>query len=325
MNATDKSSVCVIIAAWNAMSTIERAINSALAQSEVSEIIVIDDCSTDDTVNVAMAADDGSGRLRVLTQPANRGPAAARNRAIAESRAPILAILDSDDFFLPGRFSALLETPGWTAIADNLVFIQESRSGSFAPETVRSFDAEVESISLADFINSNVTQRGQSRGELGFAKPLLRRDFLEKHDLAYDESLRLGEDYALYARVIAAGGTFLKVRRCGYVAVERAQSLSGQHDTADLEALLISDKHLAALPMLDEAAREAIARHIGQLTDKVWLRQILDRKRSSGSLKALAAAASRPSLLPQLMSSVLRDKLSLGQAPRSMEARYLFS
>ena len=71
--------ICVIIAAKNASDTIDIAIRSALAEPEVGEVVVIDDGSTDTTSDVAHAADDGTGRLRVVRFDVNRGPSAASN------------------------------------------------------------------------------------------------------------------------------------------------------------------------------------------------------------------------------------------------------
>ena len=70
-------SICVIIAAKNASSTIAEAVRSALAEPEVSEAVVIDDASTDDTFQVAKQCDDGTGRLIVERFDVNRGPSAA--------------------------------------------------------------------------------------------------------------------------------------------------------------------------------------------------------------------------------------------------------
>jgi succinoglycan biosynthesis protein ExoU len=91
--------ICVIIAARDAAATVGRAIRSALAEPEVAEVLLVDDGSRDRTADEALAADDGTGRLLVLSLDRNRGPAFARNHAIARSTAPLLSILDADDFF----------------------------------------------------------------------------------------------------------------------------------------------------------------------------------------------------------------------------------
>ena len=319
--------VCVIIAAWNAQATIARAVHSALQQSQVAEVMVVDDASSDRTAETAAGADDGSGRLHILRQARNAGPSAARNAAIAASGAPILTILDADDFYLPGRLAPLLAIAGWDAIADNIVFISEASADSFDPRAVAAFDPAPRTLSFAAFVEQNISRPNRPRAELGFVKPLIRRAFLEAHDLSYDETLRLGEDFALYARILAAGGRFDVVRHCGYVAVERAGSLSGSHSTADLEALLASDARLEALPGLGMADRAALRHHAAQLAANFRLRRFLDDKQQRGLGAALRHAAGDPRALAGTLRAILRDKTDwLRPAPPPRAAmRYLFS
>ena len=119
--------VCVIIAAKNAADTIQRAIRSALRETRVAEVVVVDDGSSDDNgANIAPGR-RRNGRLKILMLAANRGPAFARNHAIANSLAPLIAILDADDFFLKGRFDRLLDGDDWDFVADNIVFIDARR------------------------------------------------------------------------------------------------------------------------------------------------------------------------------------------------------
>ena len=319
--------VCVIIPAWNAEATIARAVVSALAQPEVGEVVVVDDASSDATARCATGADDGSGRLRVLRQPRNGGPAAARNVAIGASISPFLAILDSDDFLLPGRFARLLAIPGWDAIADNVAFIGEDRAADFDPATLRHFDTPPQQLSLAGFVRGNQTIANRPRAELGFIKPVLRRSFLAAHRLDYDETLRLGEDYALYTRILARGGIFLTVPGCGYVAIERANSLSGRHDAADLAALAAFDCALLAETGLSDAARTAIQRHHAQIAAKARHRDFLDSKRAHGLGHALRPIAGRPDRVLQVALAIARDKWRdrLPAVQPDAQVRYLFS
>ena len=70
--------VSIVIAAYNAEATLDRAIGSALAQKAVSvEVIVVDDCSSDETQKVAEAR--GDDRVRFTRLQSNRGPGGARN------------------------------------------------------------------------------------------------------------------------------------------------------------------------------------------------------------------------------------------------------
>ena len=129
INDPDGHIVDVIIAAWNRADTIERAVQSALAQEAVNVVIVIDDGSTDDTAAKASRCDPSGSRVLVKRLQSNVGPAAARNVAIELSQAPWLAILDGDDFFLPRRIHTLLSnSDGWDLIADSLVHVPEHQA-----------------------------------------------------------------------------------------------------------------------------------------------------------------------------------------------------
>lgn len=91
--------VSVIIPAFNSAAFIRRALDSVVAQDYPNtEIIVVDDGSTDDTRAVVEGV--GDPRIRAERQD-NAGPFAARNRAIELSKGAFLAFLDSDDEWLP--------------------------------------------------------------------------------------------------------------------------------------------------------------------------------------------------------------------------------
>ena len=104
--------VSVVLPTFERWPLLSRALSSVLEQTEADlEVLVIDDCSSDETpARLAAVADP---RLRVLRQDPNQGVARARNRAIAEARGEWIAILDDDEFWAPTRLGAHLR-----AIAD---------------------------------------------------------------------------------------------------------------------------------------------------------------------------------------------------------------
>ena len=320
-------SVCVAIAAWNAERTIGRAVTSALAQPEVSEVIVVDDCSTDGTPAAARAADDGSGRLALLCQPANAGPSAARNRALAESRADCFAVLDADDYLLAGRFATLLAIPGWDAIADNIAFIPEAADRADGPPPLADFAPTPRPLTLAGLLTGGLSRRGRHRAELGFLKPVFRRQWLLDRGLRYAETLRLSEDFLLYAQVLGQGGRFLLVPRCGYVAIERPGSLSGRHGAAELAALLQAFDRWAAATPLDPASRRAFARYRAQLSANFRHRRLLDDKREIGLVRALFRLADEPLAVPRVAGRIAHDKITAAFPPVPAPAglRYLLT
>jgi succinoglycan biosynthesis protein ExoU len=318
--------ICVVIAARNASSTIARAVRSALRETQVAEVAVVDDGSTDATAAAALAADDGSGRLRIVVLEKNGGPAAARNRAIESSTAPLIAVLDADDMLLPGRFERLLGSDDWDFVADNIVFI-DARQGAVEPE-VPEFAAEPRFLDLAGFIEGNISRRGALRGEIGFLKPVMRRDFLDANGLRYSEGLRLGEDYELYARALARGARFKVVHGCGYCAVVRPDSLSGRHRTSDLQRLCEADHEMLASAELPRGARDQLRRHERQVRARYELRRFLDIKWEAGLVRAGLHALAHPTALPAIVTGIAADKLAAfgerrARSSRPMAQRFL--
>jgi glycosyltransferase involved in cell wall biosynthesis len=102
--AREQPLVTVVIPAYNRAETIRRSVDSVLQQDyRTIELLVVDDASSDGTLNVLRQQPDP--RLRVIRQPSNRGVGAARNRGIREARGGFIAFLDSDDEWLPGKLA----------------------------------------------------------------------------------------------------------------------------------------------------------------------------------------------------------------------------
>ncbi len=98
--------ISVVVPVYNAGPFVREAVESALAQPEVAEVILAEDGSTDDSLSVCQALCDQSARVHLFRHPdgGNHGAGAARNLAIRHSTCPTIAFLDADDFFLAERF-----------------------------------------------------------------------------------------------------------------------------------------------------------------------------------------------------------------------------
>lgn len=300
--------VSVIITAHNAAATIADAVRTALDEAATVEVIVVDDASADRTAEAAEAAGGGDPRLILIRCAVNGGPAAARNRALAVATGDFLAVLDADDFLLPGRFARLLAVPEADMVADNILFVaEEAGPGDLPP--VPAIPPRLIDIDLAGFVRANRSVRGSSRQEWGFLKPLMRRAFLEAQGLRYDETLRLGEDYDLYVRMLQRQARFRVSTEVGYAARWRSDSLSSRHRTEDLQALHAAARAHLAEAGPDRAARQALAHHAGELRQRFLLRSFLDRRARTGRAGALAWAFCRPLTLPPIARGVIADKL----------------
>jgi succinoglycan biosynthesis protein ExoU len=323
------SRVDVVVAARDRADTIQRAVHSALAQEEVRAVIVIDDGSTDDTAARARRCDLDGKRVWVERLRSSLGPSAARNIAIELSQAPWLAILDGDDFFLPGRISTLLAVAdNWDFVADDLLQVPDPPDTGDARATLlgASLGASLKqrSLNLEQFILGNIPQPGLVRKELSFLKPLIRRSFLDRHKLRYDEALRLGEDYEFYARALAAGARFLVHPVAGYVSLVRKDSLSARHTRQELELFRDSDCKLLETSTLTPNERRAVAKHYSSVDCRVQLLNVIEAIKSGNCSQFLTAFFRSPGaalfITRCLIDEAMRkSRRSLGMVRQSVQ------
>lgn len=123
----------VVIPTWNRSRLVCEAVESALAQrAGAVEVIVVDDGSTDDTCGVL--AERFGPALKLLRLPRRAGAQVARNAGVSLATGELLAFLDSDDIWLPGKLDAELRVfellpEAEAVISDNLYFIEGERQG----------------------------------------------------------------------------------------------------------------------------------------------------------------------------------------------------
>ena len=94
--------VSIITPVYNCAKFIAETINSVIAQTYINwELIIVDDCSTDDTENIVRSFQDQ--RIHYYQNVVNSGAAVSRNRALREAKGRWIAFLDSDDLWLPNK------------------------------------------------------------------------------------------------------------------------------------------------------------------------------------------------------------------------------
>ncbi|MEH7321092.1 glycosyltransferase family 2 protein, partial [Priestia megaterium] len=100
--------VSVIIPTYNVEAYIKETIQSVLNQTYQNfEIIIVDDCSTDGTVNVIKQFQDT--RINLFLNEKNSGPSYSRNKAINLAKGEWIAILDSDDWWDRARLEKMIQ------------------------------------------------------------------------------------------------------------------------------------------------------------------------------------------------------------------------
>ena len=311
--------VSFVIAAYNAEASIARAIDSALAQRGVStEVVVVDDRSSDGTVELARAYPPE--QVRVIALDCNRGPGGARNAGLDAATGRWVAVLDSDDSVHPERLRRMIgraEARGARIVVDNLEVVRDGsavREPMFAPQIL---EARPE-ITLADFIAANIMFEGTF--SYGYLKPVFERAFLERHRIRYDEALRIGEDYILFASALARGGRCAVEPSVGYAYHIREGSISRVLEPAHVEAMLKADAAFLENHALDAEALDAQARRTRSLRRAASFLQLVGHLKDRAPMRAVRTALRDPAALRHLRMPIearlrrLVSSLPLGKA-----------
>ncbi len=187
--------ISVVMPAYNRAACINTAIDSILAQHFTDfELVVVDDCSTDDTAAIVEASTDP--RVRCVRQPRNGGPSAARNRGVREARASLISFLDSDDQFLPHKLGFVTryfkENPDIDVLIDSFELL-------YPPRMIWASKASRANPNLRD---SAAIERAVFARQVYKATPALtaRKQGLIDAGL-FDEDLRRNEDMDLVIRL----------------------------------------------------------------------------------------------------------------------------
>lgn len=230
--------ISFVIACYNCEDFLRESVASALAQQDVEvEVLIIDDCSTDQSFQLAEKLAQEDRRVRCFRTAGNGGPAKARNIGLHEARGEWIAVLDADDLIHPERSLKMIHAAiaaGSQMVADNLVLF----SGSDINGGTRFIDPSRfplnDTITLESYLSSTVMYG--PKPNLGFLKPVFSSAFLRKQSLAYDEYLMVGEDDDLVVRALTTGAKYTYLNEGCYYYRKHGQSISHRLTThhADL-------------------------------------------------------------------------------------------
>lgn len=194
--------VSVVIPCFRCKATIDEAVASVAAQTlQPAEILLVDDCSGDDTLDVLhrLASTYAAGWIKVIPMSSNGGPSRARNTGWEQAVQPYIAFLDADDSWAPQKLelqmAALRADPAIALIAHRM--------------TVRARDSAVPALRPPVRTTILGRRRLLLNNPFPTASVVLRRDL----PFRFNENFRRVEDFLLWAQIAFSGYRCAKINQ----------------------------------------------------------------------------------------------------------------
>lgn len=284
----------IITPAYNSAAYIAETITAVLGQTFGGfELIIADDGSTDDTIEVVRKTAGGDRRIRIVDAP-HGGPASARNAALAVARGRIIALLDSDDVWTPDYLAEQLKMiercPGGGVVTANAI----NRGGDLDGRALWAATSGSRTLAVRDLILEENAVCIMS---------VFRREVFERIG-GFDPRFNGNEDYEFWLRAANAGfGIIQNLRPLGYYR-RRSGSVSSD-EARTIEGIIRVLESVSSRHGPIERERGVIEYKLAQLREEL----VRARLRASLSRRDAKNAAV---LLKDL--STLRGSVCLGVA-----------
>ena len=188
-NTKNNATVSVVMPAYNCEKYISKAIESVIAQTYTMwSLIVVDDCSTDNTLLIAKSYERIDSRIKVFKNGQNQGVARTRNFGIAQAVGDYIALLDSDDVWKNTKLEKqmeLIEKCGADIVYCSYGFIDENDEQIRVPFIVP------ESTSFNKMLRRSVISCSTA-----LVKEYLLKEHIFKHEYYH-------EDYVLWMELLS--------------------------------------------------------------------------------------------------------------------------
>ncbi|WP_421853077.1 glycosyltransferase family 2 protein [Novosphingobium sp.] len=191
--------ISVVVPVYNAAATIAETIGSVLSQTfPCFEIIAVDDGSSDTSLEILLAIAAQEPRLRVISQR-NGGVSSARNLGVEIAAAPLVAFLDADDLWAPGKLAHHIalhrDEPVLAASYARIAFIARDADTLEGARTISTLCPHAPR--LADVLGENPVCTASNL--------VVRRDWFITLG-GFDQRLKFAEDQEFVARLVSRGG-----------------------------------------------------------------------------------------------------------------------
>lgn len=223
--------ISVIIPVYNAAAFLEKAVKSALQFEEVKEIILIEDCSTDNSLQVCVELSSKFDRVQFFqhADKGNHGAGATRNLGLEKATEEFIAFLDADDYYLPNRFDAekeLFKNPKIEGVfgAIGTEFLTEKGKKEYQEKFKNTNLTTVKKHAEGNDVFQGLLGLDQNFGTFFSLIALtVRTESLRKNNLVFNQDLRIHQDSDFIIKL-----AYHCVLRTGFIT--EAVSVRGVHD-----------------------------------------------------------------------------------------------
>ena len=302
-------SVSVIVPVYNASAWVGDAVQSALEQPETAEVVLVEDGSSDDSLQLCRDLSRRFERVRVFRhiRPGNHGVAAARNVGVVAATCEYISFLDADDLYLPGRFTGARkrfeEDPsigGVYDLVENVCTTNSPAARQIMKHKVRGVGAHTPRDALFEAVLVGNTELFLTNGIV------LRKELLLKVGL-FQAGLKVAEDTTLWLQ-LAATNALVDSGRWVPVAVRRVHgsNLRLRASTHYPEARSQMYRYL-----LKWGRKSHLPQKRRMLIATRWMEHELSRRKSKGGLDGIESLGTHAALCLFLCRAVIQEPLLL--------------
>jgi len=211
-NSSHHHNVSIITPLHNSAQFIADTIRSVQDQTYSDwEMIIVDDCSTDDSVNIVQSFVEQDSRIKIIRLAQNFGPAVARNTAIEAANGRYIAFLDSDDKWCSDKLStqiAVMEEKNYNFTYSDYIIINQENGKSIP------FESILDKVTYSDEIRFNY---------IACSTVIYNQASLGKN---YMPDLRNRQDWALWIQILKNTDAAYRINKKLTIYLQRTDSIS---------------------------------------------------------------------------------------------------
>ena len=189
--------ISVVIPTYNSGQFIRKTLQSVINQTYGNwEILITDDCSQDNTVQVVREIMQNEKRIKLFEQRENQGPARARNIGIKHARGKYIAFLDADDSWLSEKLqiqTRFMEEQGLGISFTDYYLLNEHS------DSKKKFQSLLSEVNYTDIVRFNY---------IACSTVMYNQDSLGKH---FMPDIRNRQDWGLWIKLIKIAGTAVRI------------------------------------------------------------------------------------------------------------------